>query len=440
MNYDPLRSFGVSPHHPHASSYWRANFTPCKFDTLNSDVTTDVAVIGAGYTGLSAACELARQGQNVTVIDSHEIGFGCAGRNAGFVLSGTGRLSLTDIQKKWDKATALGMQREFSDAVTELKNLIHEGDIDCDLAEGPYYKIAHSTRQASLMQQRLTHLQHHFDSDAEYLSSAQLQSRMNISGAHGATVQSGLALNPLKLIDGYAGLANRLGASIYTQSPAMALERSLAGHRIHTPGGTITAKNLLVATNAYTPKSFSPAVDGRQFPVQSSVLVTAPLSEAQRASTGLAGPMTMMDTRMMKYYYRVLPDGRLLFGGRGAVNAKQADNQSSCQRLTRAMLKSFPSLSGIDVDHFWSGWVSVSLDSLPRVTFDPQTRVGYAMGYCGSGVSFASLAGKRLAQRAMGMRVNFQLPIYQGALPRYPFPAARRLGLRALYGWARVAE
>ena len=154
---------------------------------------------------------------------------------------------------------------------------------------------------------------------------------------------------------------------------------------------------------------------------------------------------------MMKYYYRVLPDGRLLFGGRGAVKGRDADNASEKQRLYRAMVKSFPSLSGIAMDYFWSGWVSVSLDSMPRIFIDNEVsgnnlkrssgNIGYAMGYCGSGVSFAAFAGQRLAQRMMGSNdVDLSLPLYRSPLKTYPFAQARRLALHGLYQWAKIAE
>jgi glycine/D-amino acid oxidase-like deaminating enzyme len=153
--------------------------------------------------------------------------------------------------------------------------------------------------------------------------------------------------------------------------------------------------------------------------------------------------MSFMDTRMMKYYYRVLPDGRLLFGGRGAVSAKGSDSNSEKQRLYKAMVKSFPALKGIGMDYFWSGWVSVSFDDMPRIFADIQStnKLGYAMGYCGSGVSFAAFAGMRLAQRMMGQE-NFDttLPLYSSPLPSFPFPAFRRMALHGLYQWAKVAE
>lgn len=252
-------------------------------------------------------------------------------------------------------------------------------------------------------------------------------------------------MHPLKLADEYARTATTLGALLYYGTPALTLNKHSDTYTVTTPTATIHAKNVLIASNAYTPRQFHVAVDNKQFPVQSSIFVTSPLTTQQRDITGLNKPMSFMDTRMMKYYYRVLPDGRLLFGGRGAVLGKHSDNDSEKARLYKAMTKSFPTLDGIAMTHFWSGWVSVSFDDMPRIFVDTEQNgsLGYAMGYCGSGVSFAAHAGMRLAQRMLGEgknEINLSLPLYQSALPTFPFATFRRMALRGLYQWAKVAE
>ncbi|QJR80110.1 FAD-binding oxidoreductase [Alteromonas pelagimontana] len=441
MIYDPLVSHSVSPQAPHVQSYWRDTFTPVDYPTLVNDLETDVLIIGAGYTGLSAACELGdTEGLDVTVIDSHAIGFGCAGRNAGFVLSGSGRLSLSAIKEKWDLTIALGMQQEFDAAVELVKDRVNQHNISCDMVSGTYLKIAHNEKQAEALC-KATPLQNEtFGTATRYLDKQALYNRLPIANAYGAIEQPGLALHPLKLIDGYARIAALKGVRLLTHTPALSIKSVAGGHIIATPRGTIRAKKLLIASNAYTPRHFHSLVDGRQFTVQSSILVTNKLTAQQRAATGLSKPLTMMDTRMMKFYYRTLPDGRILFGGRGAVTGKQGDIRVSKQRLYNAMVASFPALKESKAEYFWSGWVSVALDNMPRIYYDDSQNIGYAMGYCGSGVSFASLAGTRLAQRLNGKRLNQALPIYANPLPKFPLPSLRRLGLAALYGWANLSQ
>ncbi|MCW8107504.1 FAD-binding oxidoreductase [Alteromonas ponticola] len=442
MSYDPLTANAVSPQYPHPPTYWRSTHQVLARDSLRQDIHCEWLIIGAGYTGLSAACELMQRSANadVLVIDSHDVGFGCAGRNGGFVLSGTGRYSLSAIAKKWGNAVAEKMHREFQNAVDEVDKRIRQGDIACDINIGPYLKIAHNPKQAELLRRAVETNNQQFGASATFLSARELNGQLSIKQAYGASAQAGKALNPLKYIDGLAALAEREGAKIYTRTPAESIERTANGWQVKTPQATITAENILLASNAYSPRKFHPLIDQRQFPVQSSIIVTAPIPAPVKNRTGLNQPITMMDTRMMKYYYRTLPDGRLLFGGRGAVTGKNADSPLSRQRLISAMTASFPALNVVDVDYFWSGWVSVAFDSMPRVIFDESQRIGYSMGYCGSGVSFATLAGARLAQRALGENVDVSLPLYKNALPKYPLPALRRVGLRALYTWAHWFE
>lgn len=440
MLYDPLQSHGVTPELPQPQSYWAATHTAGTYDSLDTDIHTSFAVIGAGYTGLSAALELAERGHEVTVIDAHGIGFGCAGRNGGFVLRGTGRYSLSAIASKWNPQIALGMRDEFNNAVSLLESRIRQYDIACDLQRGPYLKIAHNQKSAVALKSAHETNRNAFASEETFLSPDELRHYLKIHNGYGAVMQPGMAVNPLKLVDGYARACQRLGVRIVTHTPVTSISDTDHGVTLHTSSHSIHAQRVLIASNAYTPKSFHPSVDKRQFPVQSSIIVTAPLSEAQQEATGLTTPMTMMDTRMMKYYYRVLPDGRLLFGGRGAVSASQRGDTASRQRLEQAMAASFPALKNSKTDYFWNGWVSVALDNLPRIMTDKNQKIGYAMGYCGSGVSFAALAGKRLAQRMLGETVDSRLPIYQNDLPEYPFAGMRRMALRALYAWASVAE
>ena len=431
MTYDPLISRGVSSSLPAASSYWHATHQPMAQPPLHKKISTDYLIIGGGYTGLSAAITLAQAKQDVTLLDANSLGFGCAGRNGGFILSGSGRLSLSAIKDKWGHTVATGMQ--------------------VDLVEGPYLKLAHNVKQAEQLCASAKHLASNFNVPSTTLTPKDLSARFGIEGAYGGVELEGACLHPLKLASEYARVAKELGATLFYDSPAIRIEKQKTGYLVTTPSGSVSAKHILIATNAYTPKRFHKSVDNKQFPVQSSIFVTAPLNDEQRASTGLTTPMSFMDTRMMKYYYRVLPDGRLLFGGRGAVKGKDADNATEKKRLYDAMVKSFPALKGIAMDYFWSGWVSVSLDSMPRIFVNSEASsnnakrsaysIGYAMGYCGSGVSFAAFAGQRLAQRMMGTSdVDLSLPIYQSPLKTYPFPKARRLALHGLYQWAKIAE
>lgn len=441
--YDPLISKHVSPEHALPKSYWQSTHKCRNFDALDHNTSTDYLIVGGGYTGLSAAITLAESGKNTTLIDANALGFGCAGRNGGFVLSGSGRMSLAAIEQKWGPAVAKGMQGEFDGAVSLLQQRINQYSMNVDWCDGPYYKLAHNAKSAAMLHSSAELQAKRYGVESTLLSQIDVQNTFSIKHVFGGVKVDGACLHPLKLTDEYARVAHNLGVSLYYNTPAMTIEKQHDGFTVTTPTATVNAKHVIIATNAYTPKRFHADVDNKQFPVQSSIFVTAPLSKAQQSACGLSSPMSFMDTRMMKYYYRVLPDGRLLFGGRGAVTAKGSDNKREKQRLYNAMIKSFPVLNGIGIDYFWSGWVSVSFDDMPRIFVDTNSnnKLGYAMGYCGSGVSFAAFAGMRLAQRMIGIEsINTRLPLYSSPLPSFPFPAFRRMALHGLYQWAKVAE
>jgi len=425
---------------PHPPSYWQDTCKKTDSLSLEGPVNTDTLVIGAGYTGLSAALELADAGVATTLLDAHEPGFGCAGRNGGFVLSGTGRLSVAAIEKTWGMDIAQGMKDEFDAAVSLLLSRIRSADIQCDLSAGPYYKIAHTPRQAARMREALTHMKSKYKADGEFLSAAMLCEELQVHSAYGAVKTQGHALHPLKLATALVSLIKNAGVQVFHRSPALSIQKITNGYCVRTPEGEVRAKHLLLATNAYSPATFHRQIDKKHFPVQSSILVTAPLTPQQQALTGLNKPMTMMDTRLMKYYYRVLPDGRLLFGGRGAVTGQHADSQASRNRLYNGMCGAFPALKGIRQAYFWSGWVSVSLDNLPRIRYHADDSCGYAMGYCGSGVSFSALAGKRLAQLRLGQKVPQSLPLYADDLKQFPLASLRRAALFAMYTYAALTN
>jgi glycine/D-amino acid oxidase-like deaminating enzyme len=146
-----------------------------------------------------------------------------------------------------------------------------------------------------------------------------------------------------------------------------------------------------------------------------------------------------MDTRALKYYYRKLPDNRILFGGRGAITGKGADDPYYAQRLLAVLKTSFPALANITYSYAWSGWICMALDDLPHIHQNDQQSVFYSMGYCGSGVSFSVQAGKRLAEKVAEKPVP-NLPLYNKALPKFPFAPLRRAGQWGYFHYGKIKD
>lgn len=435
--YDPLVANRIPLNHQQAcQSYWQAHTAPVRLARANLPKTTQFLIVGAGYTGLNAALELAEQGmQDITVIDAGDVGAGASGRNAGFVLPTTGRLGFTDYARRYGETVAHQVQDELSLAVQRVRHFA-AGEPDCQWQPGPYLRFAHHPRQAARL--AVTPPQYQpTPFTARWLPHTQCQQQWpGLAGQYGALeLTPAASVNPLALSRRYAARAIQAGVKLITGCAMLSWQEQARGVEVTTTQGVVTARQLLLTTNAYLPAGMSQQLGQQQLPVLSAIGVTAPLTREQLAATGLQVGQLMMDTRLLKHYYRLLPDRRLLFGGRGAVSGAAAARPRPRQQLSRALGQTFPALARQPLDYHWWGWVSVSADSVPRV-FSHSRRVQLAAGYCGAGVAFTALAGQRLAHQTLGYELP-TLPFYESPLPRYPLPHWRRLGQRILYTLAR---
>lgn len=439
--YDPLRDPCPGPNQAAPHSYWQQH-TDTQWPSLCSSppAQAEVVVIGGGYTGLNAALELAeRYQQQVLVLEANDIGWGCSSRNAGFAMPSTGRLGYAAWAKQAGEAVARGIQAEYAAAFERLQRHLEACPQRLQQQPGGYLKVAHSAKAVALLRSQFTALQH-YEPQTRWLDQPSLRQLINSPQAHAALhFPHSYGLNPLLLASSVARQAVAAGVQLLAHCPVLHWHTLADGRQqLHTPGGDIIANKVIVASNGYTPNHLHPSVHGRSLPVLSSVLVTRPLSSAELAETGLSGEQLVMDTRALKYYFRLLPDQRLLFGGRGAIRGVDADKPCYAEHLLAALAGTFPQLAALCSEppaYFWSGWVSVALDDYPRI-YSPAANVYTSMGYCGAGVTFSQLAGARVAQLAMGERLP-ELPFYQSPLPRFPLPQLRRLGQWAYYQWAR---
>lgn len=441
--YDPLINS-----HPNnqtfAPSYWASTQSlSAPTPALSGRQQTDVAIIGGGYTGLLTAYYLASEFNiDCRVLEANQVGFGASARNAGFVLKGSGRLGYAAMTKRWDLGTTKGIYDEFTQAVARVDGLIKLHDINCEPQEAGYLKVAHNPKALALLQSAADYIQKNLadsqGSGAEFISSQDFRAQyLNHHQAYGALrLQDGFGLNPLKLLLGYKSMVQAQGVTISEQSCVLDWIEEDGKHRLSTDKGELLANKVIMAGNAYTPKRFNQRMDDKFLPILSNVIVTEPLSAKELEEAGLYTRQVTMDTRILKYYYRLLPDNRVLFGGRGAVWGKDAVNPIYGERLKMALNKCFPSLEHKAIAYNWTGWIAAALDDMPHVY--SKGGVGYSLGYCGAGVSFSSQAAYRLAQSIAGQSLP-NLPLYQQALPAFPFSQARRLGQWAYYhyGWLK---
>lgn len=446
--YDPL----VSAHPPttdaHAASYWAATAgpPPATDGPLHGDHVCEVAIVGGGYTGLSAALHLGRDhGIAATVVEAGPAAWGCSGRNGSFARASGGRLGLAAAAKRYGLDTARALFAEMRRGLETVRGLIDDHAIACDRQADGVLKVAHRPRKVAEVRAEAAFLRGQLGYDARFLSAGDVMDRGHgDTEAHAAIAYpDGFAMHPLKLAHGYLAAARAHGARIHPGSPVTAWERTADNrHRLRLPHGSLTAKRLIVATNGYGGETVFPFLRARLMPALSGILVTAPLTADQEAACGFTTTDCIMDTRTLLHYYRRLPDGRVLFGGRGAISGKGAANPVHVRRLHAALARKFPALADVAIDHAWCGWVAITADHLPHVThLDIEAPTYVAAGYSGSGVSFATLAGKRLAQLIAGRLTRHPLAPVATPPPRFPLSPLRRAGQRMLYaGWRHLDE
>lgn len=444
--YDPYISSSIEAEQSWPNSYWYYEFKnqdkhPLNYSKLERDLDCEVAIIGAGYTGMNCALSLSELGIESVVLEANQPGWGCAGRNAGFILPGSGRLGYSALVKKYGEEAATYCYKDYFQALESIRERIDSLDSSPDVVNSGYLKIAHNKDAADAMKKEWQRLPLEYRQQSQWVSNSDIEDKFipGYDGYAGLFRTAGQALQPFSYAQSLAKRLLQADIPTYGNSPVIQWQQRENNHILHTPEGQVSARKVVIASNAYSPTGLHPHMV-RQFPVLSSVLVTQPIPK--EIANNWYPFLTAMDTRSLKYYYRLLPDNRLLFGGRGAVEGKEANTKASQLALKNAFNDYFPNLSSIDIEHFWSGWVSVAFDDIPHIgSIESDSSVFFATGYCGSGVSFATHAGKRLAQLIDGQKLEiFNSPVYKAPIPSFPFAKFRRIGLKGFYTLQKMKD
>ncbi|WP_420345468.1 NAD(P)/FAD-dependent oxidoreductase [Pelagibius sp.] len=431
-----------------AGSYWEASAPPLGRETpaLAGEASCEVAVIGAGYTGLTAALCLAEEdGMDVAVLEAGTPGWGASGRNGGFCCLGGAKLDYGAMERRYGREETRRFFQVQREAIDLVKDFCTRRGIAADLTGEGEIVLAHRPGRLAEMRGEQETLRRLFGLDTQILSPAELAERgLAASGFHGGfLVPLGTGLHPLKYLRGLAGAAIDAGVRVFGGSPVLAVERSAAGFLLVTPQGRLSARKVIIATNGYSEEGRMPGLAGRLLPVLSNILVTRPMSEAERAAQGWTATTMCADSRRLLHYFRLLPDGRFLFGGRGGVSGSPAAAAQGEQRLRRAFERHFPFWREVETEFFWRGLVCLSQPLVPFVGAlgdakgDGRSEGLYAaLAYHGNGVAFTAYAGRALAALVAGRQGAEALPaMLRGPLPRFPLPFLRKLYLAAAYGF-----
>lgn len=392
---------------------------------LNGRHDCDVAVVGGGFTGLSAALHLADRGYKVVLLEAQRVGWGASGRNGGQV--GTGqRLEQDELEKLVGLELAREAWNIAERAKARLKQLVAENDIPCDLRAGCIHVNHrarydnHSERFAALLNERYGYEQ------IRYVPKSEMQELVGSSDYSGGTLDMGAAhLHPLNYALGIARAALQAGVEIYEQSEVLSVDYGDTCV-LKTAGGELRSRYLVYACNGYLGE-LEKTVARRVMPINNYVIATEPLGES-RARQLISNGACVADSRFVVNYYRCSSDHRLLFGGGESYGYRFPTDIKSFVR--KYMLKIYPQLSDVKIEYGWGGTLAITMSRLPcfeRV----RANVISASGYSGSGVALATGAGEMLAEAIDGVASRFDV-MNKLPTPLFPGGATLRSPLLAL--------
>jgi glycine/D-amino acid oxidase-like deaminating enzyme len=415
-------------------SLWAATAAPAPATVpLAGEHRADIVIIGAGYTGLSAALHLAEAGLDTVVLEAHELGWGASGRNGGQIIPGT-KYSSEELIDRFgpEKGRPLAA---FAERTADLVfDLVARHGIDCDAARTGWIRAAHSRTALDALARQADGLAARGEPVA-LLDRAEAARLLGTDGYVGGLLdRRGGRLQPLSYARGLARAAQRLGARLHTRSPARGLRSNGTDWEVATPGGSLRARRVLLATNAYTDDLW-PGLRRSVIPVHSVQVATGPLPPRLREYILPQGHV-VADMRRLLLYFRLDAEGRLIFGGRGSL--RESSMGGSFAFAERQMRRLFPAAAGLPRQYAWAGQVALTMDVLPHV-WDLAPGLTAALGYNGRGVGMASALGKALARYIAEDRVD-TLPFPREKLRPIPLHALRTPMLAAATQYYRLRD
>lgn len=419
MNLDVLHANDKPGEYPPSWYAASAELLP-RQPALEGNQRADICVIGAGYTGLSAALHLAESGHDVIVLDAHRIGWGASGRNGGQVSTGQ-RRPQDELESQLGADTAHRLWEMALDARNLVRQLCQTHGIDCDIRPG-IIEADHRARFVPDSRAYVRKLNEEYGySDARFLDREEMRALVDSPAYYGGGYDRGaFHLHPLKYVLGLARAAQKAGVRIFEQSQVD--EISEAGRaRIITAKGMVDAEHYILACNGYLGR-LEAKIASSVMPINNFIVVTEPLGE-ERAASLIANNAAVSDSRFVVNYFRLSPDHRLIFGGGESYGYRFPADIRALVR--RPMLEVYPQLEDVPLEYGWGGTLAITMQRMPYLR-----RAGKhgwaAAGYSGHGISMATFSGKVLAQVIADEGKAFDL---LAKLPMPPFPGGT--GFRA---------
>jgi glycine/D-amino acid oxidase-like deaminating enzyme len=365
--------------------------------------TADVAVIGAGFTGLSAARTLAARGARVVVLESETIGWGASSRNGGMVLTGM-KLGVNKLLSMYGRERTQKMYAASLASIDCVEQIVRAEHIVCDFARRGHLEVACKQAHFDDYARQAEVIGREFHHELKIVARKDLRSEIGSDIYFGGMVDEiSVGLNPARYVAGLGAAALRTGACVHEKSRVERIEREprqgASGWRLHTSRGAMWAGDVFVATGGYT-SAATPGLQKKIIPIGSYIIATEVLPEPQARELSPRNRM-IYDSKNYIYYYRLTPDNRMLFGGRAAFFPESGDTiRKSAELLRRGMTEVYPQLRNARVEFVWGGTLDFAFDIMPHA--GQIEGMYYSVGYAGHGVAMATYQGQLMARRIAG--------------------------------------
>jgi glycine/D-amino acid oxidase-like deaminating enzyme len=385
------------------SNYWLTTVSMPRASPGNLPARADVAIIGAGFTGLSAARALVKEGATVAVLEANSIGWGASSRNGGMVLTGL-KLSAETLAKRYGMELTRRMYATSLESIDLVEQIVREENIACNFSRCGHLEVACKQSHFDAYARSVEVIAKEFEHELRIIPRDGLADEIGSGIYFGGIVdETSAGVNPAQYASGLASAAIKVGAVIYENARVHAIERNSqygsAGFSVLTSRGNISAHNVLVATSGYT-SAATPALQKKIIPIGSFIIATERLPQDLARELSPRNRM-IFDSKHYLHYYRLTPDNRMLFGGRAAFFPETKNTiQRSADILWRDMVEVYPQLRDTKIEHAWGGTLDFCFDTMPHA--GQTDGIYYALGYAGHGVAMATYLGTKMAEVMSG--------------------------------------
>jgi glycine/D-amino acid oxidase-like deaminating enzyme len=389
---------------PQEHNFWLTTVEMPKSDPAQPlPEATDVAIIGAGFTGLSAARTLAKRDVKVVVIEAETIGWGASSRNGGMVLTGL-KLGVNKLISMYGRERTQQMYAASLESIDCVEQIVREENIDCAFARCGHLEVACKQKHFDDYARQAEVIAREFNHELRVVQRKDLDAEIGSDIYYGGMVDEiSAGVNPAQYVAGLAWAADRAGAGIFEHMRVETLQREArngaAGWRVRTSRGEFWARDVFVATSGYTGEA-TPAIRKKIIPIGSYIITTEVLADSVANELSPRNRM-IYDSKNYLYYYRLTPDRRMLFGGRAAFFPETATTvRESADILRRGMAEVYPQLRDVKVEYVWGGTLDFAFDIMPHA--GQIDGMYFAVGYAGHGVAMATYQGQKMAEWIAG--------------------------------------